>query len=457
MKKIKKKSVILSCFISSVVCCHAAMTMAFHVSATDITQSQAVEWVNNAAATKWEKDIDGAYGCQCVDLIMAYYQFLGTKRVRGNATDYQKNALPDGWQRIKSSPQVGDVIVWAGNTKINSGYTLSQYGHIGIVVAVSGNNLTTVETNADGKVSYAQKVKRDASYAACYIRPNFSNQPAHSDCVDVATGDFFVKNNATGTYLNAGGAEKKASLTLSDKKDTNAFQFAVTGSQPAGYYLATKLGTDYVINPFSDTPANGTTVNIYTKDTSGTQLWEFDKSGDGYIIHYKNDPNLCLTASGTNIILKTRDNSASQVWMLETQTQKYMITFDANGNGSTCDIETKVVTNGETYGTLPIPVRDGYEFAGWFTDKNEGIQISDTSEVSLTTNQILYAHWNPVKVIGDCNADGKCTITDAIMLQKWLLGISDTTIADWQMADINGDGMLNIFDFCLLKRILING
>ena len=29
-------------------------------------------------------DADGAYGAQCVDLIRAYYNFLGVAQVRGN-------------------------------------------------------------------------------------------------------------------------------------------------------------------------------------------------------------------------------------------------------------------------------------------------------------------------------------------------------------------------------------
>ncbi|MDE6780394.1 MAG: RICIN domain-containing protein [Ruminococcus sp.] len=287
-------------------------------AASDFTAEQAVAWANNCAATKWDKDVDGAYGTQCVDLILGYYSYLGVSRSRGNATDYQSNTLPSGWTRVKSSPKPGDVIVWAGNTKINSSYTLSQYGHIGIVVAVSGNNLTTVETNADGKVSYAQKLSRDASYAACFIRPNFSGS-AHDDCVNVTTGKYYLKNQSTNSYMQAAGASNAAKLSLAAKKETSAFMLNLTGSKSAGYYLATQLDTGYVVNPYSDTPANGTVINIYKKDNSGTQLWEFDKSGNGYIIHLKNNSNLCLTADGTGAVLKTRTGAANQIWILESE------------------------------------------------------------------------------------------------------------------------------------------
>lgn len=43
------------------------------------------------------------------------------------------------------------------------------------------------------------------------------------------------------------------------------------------------------------------------------------------------------------------------------------VSFDANG-GNVAN-ETIDVIYGNTYGTLPIPTRTGYNFIGWFTEK----------------------------------------------------------------------------------------
>ena len=51
------------------------------------------------------------------------------------------------------------------------------------------------------------------------------------------------------------------------------------------------------------------------------------------------------------------------------------------------------------------------------------------------------------------NADEKCSIADAVMLQKRLLGTVDLT--DPTTGELNGDGNLNAADFALLKRILL--
>ncbi len=57
---------------------------------------------------------------------------------------------------------------------------------------------------------------------------------------------------------------------------------------------------------------------------------------------------------------------------------------------------------------------------------------------------------------GDCNADGSFNISDVVLLQKWLLAMPGTDIADWRSCDLCRDERLNVFDLCLMKRKLVN-
>ena len=99
------------------------------------TQEEAVAWVRDRANESWSVDVDGVAGCQCVDLIKAYYRYLGNSYVLGNGYDYQWNALPAGWYR-DNTPSPGAVAVWAAYTTIQRGWDTDQYGHVGIVVEV---------------------------------------------------------------------------------------------------------------------------------------------------------------------------------------------------------------------------------------------------------------------------------------------------------------------------------
>ena len=64
------------------------------------------------------------------------------------------------------------------------------------------------------------------------------------------------------------------------------------------------------------------------------------------------------------------------------------ISFDSNGGGRG---SVRTVKSGEAIGTLPTPVRSGYTFDGWWTAKNNGVQISATTVV--TESVTYYAHW----------------------------------------------------------------
>ena len=82
-------------------------------------------------------------------------------------------------------------------------------------------------------------------------------------------------------------------------------------------------------------------------------------------------------------------------WVPEDSTDLVQITFNTDSNDSSNTIATKV--KGQTYGTMPQPVRTGYYFAGWYTDHNgAGSYVGKTTTVASESNIInLYAKWTP--------------------------------------------------------------
>lgn len=55
---------------------------------------------------------------------------------------------------------------------------------------------------------------------------------------------------------------------------------------------------------------------------------------------------------------------------------------------------------------------------------------------------------------GDANGDGEVSVADAVMLQNWLLTKSKE-LTCWQNVDLCEDGRIDVFDLCLLKRMLV--
>ena len=76
-------------------------------------------------------------------------------------------------------------------------------------------------------------------------------------------------------------------------------------------------------------------------------------------------------------------------------TEIYTITLDANGGSFAAGAPTSATTNNENQldlDALSVPTREGYTFAGWFTEASGGTQI--TAETTFSGNDTLYAHWS---------------------------------------------------------------
>ena len=198
------------------------------------TQAEAVAWARDRANESWSEDVDGVYGCQCVDLIKAYYKYLGNSYVLGNACDYQSNALPAGWYR-DNTPSPGAVAVWAAYTTIQHGWDTDQYGHVGIVVEVNGSTLKTVETNAAWR-QYARYLDRPAGNVTCFIHPDFS--PA------VLYVDFSNWEDSNYTYVRETDAAIGQNINVSGGTctDTGIYLYDTNGNLLAncanGYYTS---------------------------------------------------------------------------------------------------------------------------------------------------------------------------------------------------------------------------
>jgi len=97
--------------------------------------------------------------------------------------------------------------------------------------------------------------------------------------------------------------------------------------------------------------------------------------------------------SGTQIFEDTEVTITSNQTLYANWMPQYTVTFNSQG-GSTPSPSSKVVTYGQDYGTLPICTRYGYVFDGWWTETNgSGTQIFKDTEVTITSNQTLYANW----------------------------------------------------------------
>ena len=110
-----------------------------------------------------------------------------------------------------------------------------------------------------------------------------------------------------------------------------------------------------------------------------------------------------------------------------------------------------VVYEAVSSGDLQITITQGRSWAPDAPKEETGMGTGN-----YTVNDDLTIAEAVSFVKGDVNADGDFNVSDVVLLQKWLLAVPDTHLANWKAADFCEDERLNVFDLCLMKRELIN-
>ena len=81
--------------------------------------------------------------------------------------------------------------------------------------------------------------------------------------------------------------------------------------------------------------------------------------------------------------------------------------------------------------------------------------IAYTGDAVLSNVKLLTKSAAQTKIVGDINSDGKFNVADAVLLQKWLLAVPNTVLADWKAGNFNDDDRLDALDLSLMKRALL--
>jgi len=307
---------------------------------------------------------------------------------------------------------------------------------------------------------------------------------------------FYFERQNDGSYIISSLLDN-ARLTTGDGEYNNRSSIVVTHDEinqsqkwyiyeTTREYIFRPLQSDKVIDLDGGGYAAGTNIQLYEYNSTFPQYYGIKKVDYNLTINFDSNNGECSLKSkissykntyGTlptptkigctfegwftqkdggekitsdTIVTATSDQTLYAHW----KKINYEVYFDANGGKS--DASCLSIYYNSTYDELANASREGYKFLGWYTEKEGGTLIKNDTVYNLTTNQTLYAHWEKINVKGDVNADGKFNISDVVILQKWLLAVPNTKLADWKAADLCEDDRLDVFDLCMMKRMLVN-
>lgn len=320
-----------------------AMTPTVQAATNGHTQAEAVQWVRARADEHWEIN-DGSGWTQCTEFVWAYYEYLLGYHVGGNAYEYLSNAngaCPSGWTRPdKSTVQPGDIVIWAQNASFNairSDYAL-QYGHIGVVVSVSGNSMVTAEANAYGSTRGAvmYKYDREVSCISGIIRPDWP--PSQPTPPTLNLGDDFyagIQYVAGNAYIEAVGGDgstytdvKLGSYTTSTHTyDPRQIWHFIRHTDDGGSYKIINEYSGWCMDVWGGSAFNECNVATWHVDHDGNpQRWVIfpDEKEQFYNLTSSTSfPNYCLDIfrgygdPGTNVQIFRREGWVSSIFNIK--------------------------------------------------------------------------------------------------------------------------------------------
>lgn len=230
-------------------------------------------------AINWVRSLNGqpVGNGECVELIKAYYSYLGQTSPGGNGADYSWNQLPAGWHRLQNvQPQKGDILVYSGNGA-------NPYGH----VAIYESDYSTWHQNfaSQRKVVHVTNVRYngfDNPYWGV-IRPDFSSATPTPSYADIGTNvySYLIRTDGWKHIGTNYGSSSKNYVTIGAANTGDPEQIWKFIRQGDGSYCIQNMYSDWYLTYEGDCvqQAKVTTSWLNTNKASRFQWYIYDKNG----------------------------------------------------------------------------------------------------------------------------------------------------------------------------------
>ena len=279
------------CLILAVIMVACLLPTAAFASTNGKTADDAINWV---------KSLEGqpVGSGECVELIKAYYSYLGQTSPGGNGADYSWNQLPAGWHRLQNAqPQKGDILVYSGNGE-------NPYGH----VAIYESDYSTWHQNfaSQRKVVHVTNIRYNGFTNPYWgvIRPDFSSATPTPSYADIGTNvyRYLIRTDGwkhIGTHY---GSNNYVTISAANTGDPEQiWKFIRQGD---GSYYIQNMYSDWYLTYEGDCvqQAKVTVSWLNTNKASRFQWYIYDKNGTFQLV-----PKDSVTA-GTWLVLDCTGN-----------------------------------------------------------------------------------------------------------------------------------------------------
>ena len=304
--------------------------------------------------------------------------------------------------------------------------------------------------------------------------------------------------------LSKGSSADGTNIGLWTLNESDALKFKFLDNGDGSYSIVTKASKDgSCVSVESNSTASGANIIQWTANGSDSQKWTIEtitiKDGveldttKNYMIQNVNSGKFLEVQDGKNEAganvqqwgADTENPAQHNVWHFEKVNWGYYYVYsgvgegnnlllqcDNNKDGSNIYINDFIKSSNQYFkfvdnedGTYTIVTRSSKDLSCVevaSADKNSGANVqqwtwndNNCQKWKLIPVDYTLPYQKPQTIKGDVNKDGKLSTEDAVLMQKWLIGSSDSSLADWKAGDFTGDGVIDVFDLIEMRKTLI--
>lgn len=307
---------------------------------------------------------------------------------------------------------------------------------------------------------------------------------------DVGNGYYLITEHESGLVLTLadGSKDNGTALSLTEKNGTDAQLFKFVDNGDNTYTLATKISRDKsclgiamgsvepgaaIVQWTCDESANqkwkveariapikGKLMALIPKDLNYYQNWKIaEKAQIGSLVFGDRDatytelPNELLGAEYIQTACDSKNTAGDLAEVTANADMTLYVALDARVKNVPAWLSDWTLT--ELTATNSKDVK--FRLYSREMTSGESVTLGTNGQSVSCVNYTIFAVKAAEKnVKGDVNMDGQLSVADVVLLQKWLLAVPDTHLANWKAADLCEDDKLDVFDLCLMKRELLN-
>ena len=401
-------------------------------------------------------------------------------RVLGSAT-VSGNARIDGYATVTGHARVSGDAVVSGHAIVSGNATVTDNAIIGDSAYL--NKSSSVSDNArvfeGAMLTGSFRASGNATVkgtAFCWGTGSASGQA-------ILDGDYYIDSDRASTFGTLYGwtsADSYAASRPYTDGQLAGLEFSENSSKTAADTYTSTYASTIGSPEWAEERTSGKGILTFANgqyliaDSSYAALHDADYQTavlihrDGTVFRFGDETHyIALTADNGTLTLTANDGNGEQTVSAENAYNNgQWVTISTVFTGDTAKL---VVNNGngakEFSGAMTVDPVDTVTENAVYTI-GEGmigsmdffrVNFKEVSEPTYyyTESENITEPETPSQIKGDVNADGAFNISDVILLQKWLLAIPDTHLADWKAGDLCEDDRLDVFDLCLMKQKLI--